>query len=67
MAVHLKYLSIDVNICSCFSKFLLNLWGEKNASYILIPNIIQIAVERNKERQDGKYISHQKKMQTRRQ
>lgn len=57
MAVRLKYLSIDVTICSCFSIFLVNLWG-KNASYILIPDITQIAVERNKERQDGKHISH---------
>lgn len=57
MAVRLKYLSIDVTICSCFSissQFV----GEKNASYILIPDITQIAVERNKERQDGKHISH---------
>lgn len=67
MDIRLKYLSIDVNTCSCFSVFLLNLWGKKNASYIFIPDIIQIAVERNKERQDGKHISHQKKMQTRRQ
>lgn len=29
MAVCLKYLSIDVTICSCFSIFLLNLWGKK--------------------------------------
>lgn len=56
-----------MSLSALVSQYFQSICGGKNASYILIPDIIQIAVERNKERQDGKHISHQKKMQTRRQ